>query len=1133
MKFVQKSLPRFVILTSAVLLLLGTLSNHVRNTFSFNTVQAAGTTIPQSGWSLLSVDSQETVCGNYAAVRSFDGNATAFWHTQFCPTTPGTPHDIQINLGTTYNISGFTYLPRQDGCSHGWISQYQFYVSADGVNWGNPVSSGTLNYGSAVTGCPGASVPPAIQVLFPSTSAHYVQLRALSEITGGPYISMAELNLVAGSTTATLASVALNPTTVTAGSTSQGTVTLSAAAPSSGAVITLSSSNTAAATLPASVSVASGATSVTFTVSTGSVSTPASSTISASYSGLTVTASLTVNPAPMVSSLAVNPSSVVGGNSALGTVMLSSAAPASGAVVSLTSNNPAAASVPANVSIAGGTSTASFTVSTSTVAKTTTVMSSASYGGATATAMLSVQAVGTNTAIPQSGWSLLSVDSQETVCGNYAAVRSFDGNATTFWHTQFCPTTPGTPHDIQINLGTTYNISGFTYLPRQDGCSHGWISQYQFYVSADGVNWGNPVSSGTLNYGSAVTGCPGASVPPAIQVLFPSTSAHYVQLRALSEIKGGPYISMAELNVLSSGGSTGGVPPTVSITSPAAGAAVSGTITVSASASDNVGVANVQLQVDGTNVGAVDTTSPYNFSLNTATLTNGSHSLIALATDTAGNQATSAQVSIVVSNQSGNSQPTYANNGAGCSIDTVETVTTQTCPLPNATGAGNLLVVWLRYHTPAQSPTFSDNVGGNTYSLATSVTDSTNSTVAALYYVANVKAGVNQVTVSLASTTLVQMQPYEFYNVATTSPLDQVAGQASSGTSISSGALAGLGSSGDLVIHFGTGDNTQGITSCTAGSEANITWGLRETMIGNNYPSCLQYGVYNSTASFSPTFTVSTGISYISIAAAFKAASAGTAPPSGIRVAYVQHDSNQSEQATSTTLEYPISGNAFAVFGTSGCAGTSNTDCAYATGASDGTNIYTQVGSTVISNYGADEGNSAGTVFYAKNVTPSTYITTWALHTRSSGGIGTSFMLFDVTGASTSPLDTGYGNTGLASATFDQAGGGGNGGTVPGGTSVTVYTATPSTQNEVVLATVGAANDTWIGITSPAGAQFLSVATGLGSTTGGSDYNEGWAIFYNGSSTAAQTWTWTHDLSTSGLPGAGSGMAMGIAFLPQ
>jgi hypothetical protein len=558
-------------------------------------VQAAtsGALIPQSGWSLLSVDSQETVCGNYAAVNSFDGNTATFWHTQFCPTTPGTPHDIQINLGATYNISGFTYLPRQDGCSHGWISQYQFYVSADGVNWGNPVSSGTLNYGSAVTGCPGASVPPAIQVLFPSTSAHYVQLRALSEITGGPYISMAELNLVAGSSTAALSSLALNPTTVTAGTTSQGTVVLSAAAPSSGAVITLSSSNTAAATAPASVSVAAGATSGTFTVSTGSVSAPASSTISASYSGLTVTAPLTVNPAPIVSSLAVNPTSVVGGNSALGTVTLSTAAPASGAVVSLTTSNPVAAAVPANVSIAGGATTASFTVSTSPVASTTAVTSSASYGGATATATLSVQAgaVGTNTPIPQSGWSLLSVDSQETTCGNYAAVNSFDGKPATFWHTQFCPTTPGVPHYIEINLGATYNISGFTYLPRQDGCSHGWISQYQFYVSADGVNWGNAVSSGTLNYGSAVTGCPGASVPPAIQVLFPSTSAHYVKMVGLSEVTGGPYISMAELNVLSNSGAAQSQSSTPAVTAltlnpigVAGGATSQGKVTLSSAA---------------------------------------------------------------------------------------------------------------------------------------------------------------------------------------------------------------------------------------------------------------------------------------------------------------------------------------------------------------------------------------------------------------------------------------------------------------------------------------------------------------------------------------------------------------------
>ena len=85
-------------------------------------------------------------------------------------------------------------------------------------------------------------------------------------------------------------------------------------------------------------------------------------------------------------------------------------------------------------------------------------------------------------------------------------------------------------------------------------------------------------------------------------------------------------------------------PPSVSITAPSAGANVSGTITDTAMASDNVAVASVQLQVDGLNSGSADTTSPYSFSLDTTTLTNANHTLTAVATDTSGNQATSAPV---------------------------------------------------------------------------------------------------------------------------------------------------------------------------------------------------------------------------------------------------------------------------------------------------------------------------------------------------------------------------------------------------------------------------------------------------------------------------------------------------------
>jgi Bacterial Ig domain len=91
-------------------------------------------------------------------------------------------------------------------------------------------------------------------------------------------------------------------------------------------------------------------------------------------------------------------------------------------------------------------------------------------------------------------------------------------------------------------------------------------------------------------------------------------------------------------------------PPSVSITSPANGATVSGTIQVSATASDNVGVAGVQFFVDGAALGSEDTTSPYAVSWNTTTVANGSHSLTATARDAAGNRATSAQVSVTVSN---------------------------------------------------------------------------------------------------------------------------------------------------------------------------------------------------------------------------------------------------------------------------------------------------------------------------------------------------------------------------------------------------------------------------------------------------------------------------------------------------
>lgn len=90
-------------------------------------------------------------------------------------------------------------------------------------------------------------------------------------------------------------------------------------------------------------------------------------------------------------------------------------------------------------------------------------------------------------------------------------------------------------------------------------------------------------------------------------------------------------------------------PPVVSITSPVANASVSGQVAVDVSASDNVGVARVDLSVNGNTIGS-DTAAPFQFSGDTKALPNGPHVLVATAYDSAGNVTASAPVTVNVAN---------------------------------------------------------------------------------------------------------------------------------------------------------------------------------------------------------------------------------------------------------------------------------------------------------------------------------------------------------------------------------------------------------------------------------------------------------------------------------------------------
>ena len=185
----------------------------------------------------------------------------------------------------------------------------------------------------------------------------------------------------------TISSLSVNPGTVVATSSSTGTVTLNGPAPAAGIVVGLSS-NSVAATVPASVTVTSGNSSANFTITTAQVASSANATITTTLGASTKTAALTVNPL-YASSVTLTPSTITGGNSVSGSITLTGPAPTGGLSVGLTSSS-ASATGPATVTVAAGQTTASFTVTTSNVGSSTTSTITATSAGGSSTATLSI-----------------------------------------------------------------------------------------------------------------------------------------------------------------------------------------------------------------------------------------------------------------------------------------------------------------------------------------------------------------------------------------------------------------------------------------------------------------------------------------------------------------------------------------------------------------------------------------------------------------------------------------------------------------------------------------------------------------------------------------------------------------------
>lgn len=135
-------------------------------------------------------------------------------------------------------------------------------------------------------------------------------------------------------------------------------------------------------------------------------------------------------------------------------------------------------------------------------------------------------------------WVLVSTDSFEP---GREATRAIDGDINSFWHTSWSEGATAHPHEFVVDMGRSYQLAGFVSHPRPDGSQNGSIKEYAFYLSKDGVTWGEPASEGQLKANEVST------------VHFDETwTGRYFKLVARSAFRG-PWTSLAEIEVLAVG----------------------------------------------------------------------------------------------------------------------------------------------------------------------------------------------------------------------------------------------------------------------------------------------------------------------------------------------------------------------------------------------------------------------------------------------------------------------------------------------------------------------------------------------------------------------------------------------------
>lgn len=120
--FTQKVVGRYFCIEA----LNGQAPNTVAAIAEFDVLDSDGHPLPREAWKIVYADSEEIKNGNRTADKIFDLQESTYWMTD---PAGDYPHQVVIDLGREYTVSGFRYLPRVDMGFPGMIKEYCIYIN--------------------------------------------------------------------------------------------------------------------------------------------------------------------------------------------------------------------------------------------------------------------------------------------------------------------------------------------------------------------------------------------------------------------------------------------------------------------------------------------------------------------------------------------------------------------------------------------------------------------------------------------------------------------------------------------------------------------------------------------------------------------------------------------------------------------------------------------------------------------------------------------------------------------------------------------------------------------------------------------------------------------------------------------